>query len=435
MIKEKPQNSHRFSSQGIFARIFALNAITDVRKKKISVKYSLGGQKYNKFSQVDKRFIREIVSGSFRKQNLLAFIMNRYVKNQNDMKLLDLIGIGLYQLYFMKVSEYAAVDTTVTVAKKVGLESKAGLVNAVLRVSIKEKEEILKSYKRVDSFFGTLWEKEYGKEKADNIFKAIEKKPYVDIVFKDSQTAETYHDDRYIKIAENIRRVYEYGEIEKLYGYKHGEWWVQDYGATVGARFLQNMLPKGGKIADLCSAPGGKTMFFAAHGYRVSAFDIDEERIKRMEDNLKRTKLNAEIFVKDVNAIKDLSYFDGVFLDAPCTSTGIVRRNPEILYIKEKEEIEYMVKVQEEMLKNVFMALKTGSFLLYSVCSLNKAEGEEQINKFLTKNKNATIVKAQSKNFSEEMITQEGYLRLLPFLNAGQEFGMDGFFFALIQKK
>ncbi len=435
MIKEKTPNKHRFSSQGIFARIFALNAISDVRKKQISVKYSLGGQKYNKFSKVDKRFIREIVSGSFRKQSFLTFILNKYVKDQTDKKLSDLIFVGLYQIFFMKVNEYAAVDTTVTVAKKVGLESKAGLVNAVLRASIKEKEEILKNYKRVDSFFSTLWEEEYGKETMNEIFIAIENKPYVDIVFKDRKVAETYHQDRYLKIDENIRRVYEYGEIEKLYGYKHGEWWVQDYGATVGAKFLQNTLPNGSKIADLCAAPGGKTMFFVAHGYKVSAFDIAEDRIKKMEDNLKRTKLKAEIFVKDVNEIQDLSYFDGVFLDAPCTSTGIVRRNPEILYIKEKEEIEYMVKIQEKMLNNVFCALKKGGFLLYSVCSLNKEEGEKQIDKFLGKNQNATIVKAQSTDFSAEMITKEGYLRLLPFFKAGEEFGMDGFFFALIQKK
>lgn len=162
--------------------------------------------------------------------------------------------------------------------------------------------------------------------------------------------------------------------IEKLEGFAEGHWWVQDVAASLPARLMGNI--KGKRVLDLCAAPGGKTMQLASMGARVTALDINANRLKRLKANLKRTGLNAEVVESDARFYQPTSPFDAILLDAPCSATGTFGRHPDLLYLKQKLNLGSLLALQSDLLQRAHSWLKPGGTLIYAVCSLEPAEGE-----------------------------------------------------------
>jgi 16S rRNA (cytosine967-C5)-methyltransferase len=223
------------------------------------------------------------------------------------------------------------------------------------------------------------------------------------------------------------------GRIEDLPGFADGAWWVQDAAAALPARLLGDV--RGKVIADLCAAPGGKTAQLAAAGARTTAVDLSPERLKRLEANLQRLKLEAEVVAADVLAWEPGREFDAVLLDAPCTSTGTIRRHPDILHLKREEDTAAVAALQARLLDAAASLVKPGGLLVYCTCSLEPEEGERQIVRFLDQRPDyrRRPVTAAEIGADASWITLDGDLRTLPFHGAADRpemSGMDGFFAA-----
>jgi 16S rRNA (cytosine967-C5)-methyltransferase len=198
---------------------------------------------------------------------------------------------------------------------------------------------------------------------------------------------------------------------------------VQDLAASLPARLLG--AGEGRRVLDLCAAPGGKTMQLAAAGWQVTALDMHARRAERIEQNLARTGLTAELVVADALQWQPDEAFDAVLLDAPCTATGTCRRHPDVLHRIGPRQIAEMVEIQQALLARAAGWVKPGGRLVYAVCSLEPAEGEAQA---------VQVALAPDPIRSDELPAgllpmPDGWLRTDPALltDAG---GLDGFFIA-----
>ena len=165
------------------------------------------------------------------------------------------------------------------------------------------------------------------------------------------------------------------GMVETLAGYDEGAWWVQDLAASLPARLLGP--GEGRTVLDLCAAPGGKAMQLAAAGWRVVALDASARRMELVATNLARVGLSAELVVADALAWQPTQRFDAVLVDAPCTATGTCRRHPDVLHRVSPARIAQQAEVQAALLARAAGWLAPGGLLVYAVCSLETAEGED----------------------------------------------------------
>jgi 16S rRNA (cytosine967-C5)-methyltransferase len=164
--------------------------------------------------------------------------------------------------------------------------------------------------------------------------------------------------------------------VERLRGFEQGEWWVQDLAASIPARLLG--AGGGRRVLDLCAAPGGKTLQLAAAGWRVTSLDVSDRRLDYLRENLRRTGLAAEIVVADALEWQPEARFDAILLDAPCTATGTCRRHPDVLHRIGPRQIAEMAGLQRRLIDRAAAWLAPGGTLVYSVCSLEREEGEGQ---------------------------------------------------------
>lgn len=223
------------------------------------------------------------------------------------------------------------------------------------------------------------------------------------------------------------------GQVSALAGYDEGGWWVQDAAAALPARLLAPLA--GETVADLCAAPGGKTLQLAAAGAKVTAIDISASRMQRLRENLARCGLAADLVTGDALEWRPEALLDAVLLDAPCSATGTIRRHPELPLIRDGAAIDGLVALQAQLIDHALTLLRPGGRLVYAVCSILPAEGEEQLRETLLRHPDLTVVKpdAQTLGIEADWITPEGALRTRPDYWP-QSNGLDGFFIAMLVK-
>ncbi|HSM19011.1 MAG TPA: RsmB/NOP family class I SAM-dependent RNA methyltransferase, partial [Hyphomicrobiales bacterium] len=231
-------------------------------------------------------------------------------------------------------------------------------------------------------------------------------------------------------------RILPKGRIEDLDGFIDGNWWVQDAAASLPAQLLGDLTGK--RVADLCAAPGGKTAQLALAGAEVVAVDHSKSRLERLEENLKRLGLTVETVRADAGAWQPEERFDAILLDAPCASTGTIRRHPDIPYLKSDKDIAELVDVQARLLDNAVSLLKPGGTLVYSTCSLEPEEGEAQIAALMARNPAIRIdpLRKDEPLGDTEWAEASGILRTFPFqldLGSPEWSGLDGFFAARLR--
>jgi 16S rRNA (cytosine967-C5)-methyltransferase len=215
--------------------------------------------------------------------------------------------------------------------------------------------------------------------------------------------------------------------VETLEGFNEGAWWVQDLAAAIPARLIG---AGAGRALDLCAAPGGKTLQLAALGWDVTALDQSARRLELVRENLTRTSLNAETIAADALKWEPEGLFDAILIDAPCTATGTARRHPDVLHRIGPRQIADMVEIQQALIARASGWLKPGGRLVYAVCSLERAEGEDQAAQV------AGLVAdpvSAAELPSGIVPTAEGWVRTDPGMLAEQG-GLDGFFVARWRK-
>ncbi len=226
-------------------------------------------------------------------------------------------------------------------------------------------------------------------ERAGDITSGLAEPPPLDLTLRDpAQTAEWAVKLGADSLMPGHLRLSRGQAVHGLEGFEDGAWWVQDLAASLPARLLGD--GQGRRALDLCAAPGGKTLQLAAQGWQVTALDISAKRLKLLEENLKRTGLEAEVIAADAfkwePPTENGAKFDAILIDAPCTATGTARRHPDVLHRIGPRQIEDLSEVQARLIERASGWLTPGGVLVYAVCSLESEEGEAQAEKvWLTK--------------------------------------------------
>jgi 16S rRNA (cytosine967-C5)-methyltransferase len=221
------------------------------------------------------------------------------------------------------------------------------------------------------------------------------------------------------------------GQVTGLPGYAEGHWWVQDAAAAFAVRVLDPQ--QGERVLDLCAAPGGKTMQIAATGADVTAVDISGPRLARLYENLARTGLSAKVIVEDALQWQPDAAFDAIFLDAPCSATGTLRRHPDLAFVRDGGDLATLTALQAQLIDRALGFLRPGGRLVFATCSLFPEEGEAQLTAALARHPGLSVEQPKASGIAPEWITQDGGLRLRPDYWADQG-GMDGFFIARLRK-
>ncbi|MGI9399706.1 MAG: RsmB/NOP family class I SAM-dependent RNA methyltransferase [Rhizobiaceae bacterium] len=404
----------------------------------------------------DRALVRAIVVTALRHRGRLDFILLSALDRKPPQKarhLLHTLHIAAAQILYMDVPDSAAVNLAVTALREDRRSARfASMANAVLRRISREKEEMLEKADAWQLAFpkwlGASIRRDFGQEKAAAIAGMISKEPLLDLTIKPGLTEEKR--DQLISDLEG--HLLETGSVrlgtrisvEKLAGYEDGHWWVQDAASALPAKMLG--LVTGLQIADLCAAPGGKTAQLASGGAKVTSVDISGKRLARLCQNLERLKLTAEIVEADILDWSPGRRFDAVLLDAPCSSTGTIRRHPDVMWVKTEEDIASLVELQRKLIARSVELLKPGGTLIYANCSLLKQEGEDIVAELINTHSDLELIPVKPGEFAglDRFINRQGILRTLPSdtpiseqseqkMPAGSG-GMDGFFAARFRK-
>jgi 16S rRNA (cytosine967-C5)-methyltransferase len=271
------------------------------------------------------------------------------------------------------------------------------------------------------------WRQSWGEEVVEAARRQIVSRPPLDLSFVSDDEAQAYAAEHNgTSLARGHVRL-KSRSVTELPGFGSGRWWVQDLAASLPARLVPLESPA---VLDACAAPGGKTMQLAAAGHRVLALDRSESRLGRLADNLARTGLEAEVAVADALRWESPRQFDAVLLDAPCSATGTFRRHPEVLYRVRPSFIHEAADAQLRLLTRARVWVRPGGTLIYSVCSLEREEGEAVVGAFVEGNGDFTVDPPRAGELPDFVVpAAEGWVRILPGL-LDSERGLDGFFIA-----
>ncbi len=387
---------------------------------------------------------KEICFGVCRNFYFLEELANNFIqKKPKDLRLWLVILIGIYQLRFLSTPEYAAVKETVGILQK---SWEKNFVNAVLRNYLRaEKDLDINNSKNLQVKYNhPLWLikkiQQSWPEHWQNILVANNQHPPFSIRVNSSKITV----DDYLKLLKKANIPAQTCswitsgliittplKVNELPGFTDGLVSVQDFAAQMAVKFLD--LSPGLSVLDACAAPGGKTCHILESEKNLKsllAIDISTNRAKKIEENFSRLKLNANIKICDCLEIDkwwDGKYFDRILLDAPCSATGVIRRNPDIKLLRTENEISLIVELQKKLLTKLWKVLAPGGKLIYTTCSILPEENEEQIANFLKTNPDCTNLAINA----YESITKKCNhgLQIFPGEN-----NMDGFFYSVLIK-
>ncbi|MBL8577492.1 MAG: RsmB/NOP family class I SAM-dependent RNA methyltransferase [Mesorhizobium sp.] len=393
----------------------------------------------------DRALVRAILTTALRFRVTIGKLIARRLERPlppNASTLAHILNVAAAQILFLDVPDSAAVDLAVTHAKSDPRTTRfAALVNGVLRSLARGKDAelqpILDTTLDAPDWFVQRLTSAYGEQQAAAILAAHRVEAPVDFSVKSDPGLWAEKFGGIVLPTGGVRVEKLSAAVSELPGFGEGEWWVQDAAAALPARLLGDI---GGKrVADLCAAPGGKTAQLAIAGADVTALDTSKNRLVRLRRNLERLRLSAETVQSDLLEFKPAKLFDAVLLDAPCSSTGTVRRHPDVLWTKSPEDIAKLAALQAKMLAAATKLVKPGGRIVFSNCSLDPAEGEDISRALLAASADIELdpIRPGEIAGADEFLTPEGMLRTTPAglkLDRPGISGLDGFFAARFRR-
>ena len=347
-----------------------------------------------------------------------------------------ILRLGAAQLLFLDTPAHAAVDGAVALTNSSRHAPLKGLVNALLRRIAREGRARCNAQDaarlNTSDLLWQSWINCYGEKICRAIAKVQMSEPPTDLSVKKELESWAVRLNAK-RLPSGTLRLKRAGAVEMLAGYDTGAWWVQDWAASLPAKLFGDVIGK--NIIEIGAAPGGKTAQLAAAGATVQAIDRSPMRIKRLQQNLARLSLTAEIVEADGENWRPAELAEGLLLDAPCSATGTIRRHPEIMWRRTPEDIVASTKRQTRLLSAASDMIKPGGLLVYTVCSLQPEEGPAQVEKFLSSDGRFERVAITSEEIGglADALTPSGDLRTLPCHWAPLG-GMDGFFAARLRR-
>ena len=441
----KPTQPKEGSLSREIAGLLLTRVIDDGRNLDALCDHVHGLAAFKKLAANDQALARALVLAALRHRNAIMHILKQIADRnlpRNARLLHHTLHIALAQVFFLDVPESAAVNIAVEIiARDKRTQRFKGLVNALLRRSVREKETLLASIAEISPFpkwFEKEIRRDYGRENLKRIEASVLTRARIDVSVK-SQPSAWAEKLSGVELPTGSIRLPHATAIEALPGYKAGEWWVQDAAASLPAKLLFD-LPVGTRVLELCAAPGGKTAQLAAHGFQVTAIDNSASRLSRLNENLSRLSLHAETIEADILTWEPTERFDAILLDAPCSSTGTIRRHPDILWNRTMDDIKALVALQHQLIDKALSFLNPGGKLVFSNCSMLKIEGETLLANLLKEREDIRLEAVTAENLPDlkELINGQGAIRSLPFhLKVSDEAGlngMDGFFACQLRK-
>ncbi len=427
------------------SRAVAAQILNQVLYQQQSLSKCFTGERFEQLSPKQRPFVKEICFGTLRWYPRIRAYANAVLQKPLKRKesLVDcLLLVGIYQLLYMKVAEHAAIGETVAAVKPLQKVWAKGLLNACLRqvqrgleagddISLSQDEQVYSHpqwiIEKLKLSYPDYWQ---------SILQANNQKPPFAIRVNLNKTSVEAYGNRLgsewhpICHTESGLILEQISKVSDLPDFEQGYSSVQDGAAQMAATLLA---PKpGDRVLDACAAPGGKTCHLLEHQPGISeliALEIDPKRIDRIQQNLDRLELQATIAVADcadINAWWDGKPFDRILLDVPCSATGIIRRHPDIKWLRQADDIGQLAELQFSILSKVWRTLKAGGHLLYATCSIMPDENEQVIQRFVESTDDVEILPIA---LSHKELTQYGW-QLLPGEN-----DTDGFYYCLMTKK
>jgi 16S rRNA (cytosine967-C5)-methyltransferase len=436
---------------GLAARRIAADILDGVLHKHRTLDEQLDGAAAHPglktLSDRDRALMRRLVATILRRLGTLGHLLSRLLDRgvpTDAPRAQSALLIGAAQILWMDVPDHAAVDLSVRLVQSDRRAAKyAGLVNAVLRRCAREGQPLIDEVKAktldIPEWLLARWIAHYGESVARDIARAISHEPSLDITVKSDPEhwASRLHGET---LPTGTVRTLLQGSVKLLPGFAEGQWWVQDAAAALPARLLGDIAGK--SVADLCAAPGGKTAQLVQAGARVTAVDRSPARMARLTDNLARLSMEADTAVADATewqGARSGESFDGILIDAPCTSTGTIRRHPDVAWLRLEADIGALAALQKRLLQRAVALLRPGGTLVYCTCSLEPEEGEQAIAALLASEpavRRAPIGAGEVAGLTE-ILTAEGDLRTLPCHLTHPDprlGGLDGFYAARLVK-
>ena len=392
----------------------------------------------------DRALVRALVAMVLRRlgtlRHLLGLLLDRGLPKEAP-RVETALLIGAAQILFLDVPDHAAVDLAVRLVQGDRHATHfTALVNAVLRRLTREGAACLVVLDTValdtPKWLMERWVGAYGEATARAIAAANTSEPALDLTVKSDPALWAKRLGGWVLPIGSVRLI-AHGPVTALPGFAEGAWWVQDAAAALPVRLLGEVARL--RVADLCAAPGGKAAQLAAAGAHVTAVDRSPARLARLGENLKRLSLTAELVCADV-AEWQAAPFDAVLLDAPCSSTGTIRRHPDVPWLKQPADIEKLTGLQRRLIERAVALTKPGGTLVYCTCSLEPDEGEAIVNGLLAQETSVrrAPVHADEVYGRGEFVTQDGDLRTLPYHLPdpdSRRAGLDGFYAARLVKR
>ena len=395
-------------------------------------------------AEKDKAWLQEMVYGVLRNLPILQFWLRQLLDKplKNRFKIVEqLIMLGFYQLAFSRVSQHAAVSETVAACQPLNTLAMKGLVNAILRTFIREEMHLQEAPNKQIASGLPKWlykklEAEYQENFSDLVANMQIKAPiwlrvntriisHSQFIQEIEKAGIEFNSSNEHPEALILSKGY---DITKLPGFDLGWFAVQDGAAQLAAHYLHPL--QGESILDCCAAPGGKTCHLIEFEPKIAqtiALEIDEKRATKIKENLERLGHNADIVIGDASSPEkwwDGQLFDRVLLDAPCSATGIIRRHPDIKWLRKSKDIEVLVELQKRILDAIWPLVKPGGTMLYATCSILPEENHLQVSDFLSRTSDACL----DNSFYNDSVDKPGK-QILP-----GDTQMDGFYYARLLK-
>lgn len=407
------------------------------------------------FRPIDMRFLLQLVNGTTKMKRRLDHEIKFYLSRPSSklsIKLSNILRLGFYQLIFTdRIPDAAAVSESVNLARHFLDSSQARLVNAVMRARLREPEKVhfpsidddpagyLGSYYSFPDYFVEYCLNEFGISDSIKLMEEYNRPPRV-----------SYRVNHLKAKPDEVANILQTAGIDFVFGrflpefihiqasglpledelIKTGKVFVQDESAGLPVRLLN---PKpGADVVDLTAAPGGKATYAAIrmrNKGRVTALDKSRTRLKALTDNTRR--LGIKIISPVVGDVADFQGgpYDRVVLDPPCSGWGTAGKNADLRWSKSPEDIQNLAKVQEMMIDKAAKLVRPGGLLVYSTCTIMRAENDQVVEEFLLRNDRFEIDSARQ-FFSPPLVTERGFIKTYPFFE-----NLDGSFCARLKRK
>jgi 16S rRNA (cytosine967-C5)-methyltransferase len=412
---------------GVLRRRRALDELLDGRQAPVGL---------DALSDRDRALVRHIVATALRRLGSLRQILDQCLDRglpAEAPRVEAALLVGAAQILFLDVPDHAAVDLSVRLVQTDRHAARySKLVNAVLRRIARQGADMLAADAvalDTPAWLLDRWTRHYGAATARAIALAKRTEPSLDLTVKSEPEVWAARLGGCVLPTGSVRLI-PHGPVPQLPGYQEGAWWVQDAAAALPVRLFGDV--RGRAIADVCAAPGGKAAQLAWLGAHVTAVDRSPTRLERVRENLKRLSLMADIVQADA-AAWEAGPFDGVLIDAPCSSTGTIRRHPDIAWLKQETDLAGLTSLQARLLDHAVTLTRPGGTIVFCTCSLEPEEGEALITSFLDREPR---VRRQPVDPGEvqgrsELVTAAGELRTLPIHFPASDprlAGLDGFY-------